>query len=75
MMNWKFNQADQWEGTDDSWHALVARFFGQGAWSAIVYLAMRPEHRYEQHGFVDADAARAWCETKIARLSASRLSG
>jgi hypothetical protein len=67
-MNWTCNQDGQWEGTNELWSALVFRPAVQATWSAIVWLARLPTLRHEHHGFVDAGAARSWCEAEMQQL-------
>jgi hypothetical protein len=68
-MNWTFNSAGQWEGTNERWNALVFRVAAQVTWSAYVSLVQLPANRHEHHGFKDAEGGRTWCEAEIARLS------
>jgi hypothetical protein len=69
-MDWKFDRAGQWEGTDDAWDALVVRFAGQKTWDAYAYPASLPTNRHERRGFADAGAAQAWCAETVDRLRA-----
>jgi hypothetical protein len=69
------NRAGQWEGTNDLWDALVLRLAGQATWDASVYAASLPANRHEQRGFVDAGAARAWCEDTVTLLREQRRLG
>jgi hypothetical protein len=74
-MDWTFNRAGQWEGTDDGWQAIVFRRARQNTWDAAVYPAHLPANRQTQGGFVDVDAARAWCADIVGQLCQQRQLG
>jgi hypothetical protein len=74
-MDWTFNAAGHWEGIDDGWRALIFRRARQNTWEAAVYRANLPANRSTQDGFVEVDAARAWCVDTVDQQRQQRQLG